>query len=417
MKRRGSLRIVVLLLSSLAVLAAKPTAEDLLSRARTLWLKERDLRGALAAYDEAVKTYPNDVQAHLQRGTFLAGLTQIQRPESKEQTRRAAEAEFAWVSDREGDAILGGVARDALRQLRGEAWFPESAVACPAEAQDAQTRAGSLFMRNQYEASITAYREAIEKCPGNAALMTSFGDAVFQLGEYSLASPIFRKALEIEPWRRSTLRFLADSEFRQEHLQAALDASVLAVLADPTYEAGWSQLRVFALKDGRSWNRARSEKTRVESKDGKDGKQEVSIALPAPQGGAGEPDEAAATESAAWLGYGMAKATILGGASDRFGNERAEGASSAPDLPPTRLELERVATEKALVILGEMGRGYPPFWENLRRARQEGLLDAAIYLTMMDRELAAEYPAYREAHSAELIRFVGTVVMPKAPSN
>lgn len=418
-RRQGATRAACCL-TGLATIAlalgspAPPTAEELVRRAQRLWHEERDVRGAMAAFDEAVAAYPESVYAHFHRGGFLFSILGAVSPEDREQVRLAAQAEFDWLDRNAGDSIAAGVARDLERQISGEVWFTEKEVACPAGTVEAMGEAERLFATSQFEASFEFYRKAAELCPSSGAILTSYADAVYALGEYELAARLFRNAIEVDPWRRAAHRYLADTEARLGHPEAALRACVAAIVSDPTYEAAWSALHGFAEPAGRVWRRVRAEKTRVTAETGTDGRPKVTVSLPDFGSETSRPTTAEQVELTAWMMYGLTKAGVLGGTLDREGKERPKEAGDGPDLPETRLALERVATRSGLATLPKPRRqASPSFWDNLRRADQAGLLDAAIFLSMMDRELAAEYPAFRDAHGDELTRFVEQVLVPK----
>ena len=414
MKRVAWCLIGLLILAPGPGFPKPPTAAELVARAERLWRDEEDLRGAMAAFDEAVKVEPGNVDAHFQRGMFLFWLWERVAPEEQEAVRRAAQAEFGWMDGNAGDTIYAGISRDVVRRLDGEVWFNEADVVCPPDAVEAMSQAESLFAARKLEASLELYRKAVEACPSSGAVRTAYADAVYGLGEYELAARLFREAIAVDPWRRTAHRYLADAEARLGHDEAALQACVLAIVSDPTYEAAWSALRGFAERAEREWRRVRAEKPRVEAGTGEDGKPRVSLALPGLEEGKAASSRAEQDEAGAWLMYGLTKGGILGGTFDGEGDPRLGFATETADSPASRLDLERAAVRKALLVLPRPRRKAPPsFWGNVRRADEAGLLDAAIFLSMMDRELAAEYPAYREAHRAELVRFVETILVPK----
>ena len=414
MKRIAWCSIAVLVLAAGPGVAEPPKSKELVARAQKLWHEEQDFRGALAAFDEALAAEPSNLDAHLQRGTFLFWLWERSAPEQRDKVGQAARAEFEWLDINAGDTIYAGIARDVGRQLDGEVWFAEATVDCPPAAAQAMGEAETLFAARKFEASLEQYRKAVEACPASGAIRTGYADAVYVLGEYDLAAQLFRDAIAVDPWRRTAHRYLADAEIRLGHTDAALRECILAIVSDPTYEAAWSALRGVAEGTGRNWRRVRAEKPQVEAGTKEDGQAAVNVALPGLSEGKAPSSREEQDEAGAWLMYGLAKAGILGGIFDRNGEPRPKGAAAAPNLLESRLALERAAVRKALQVVRTPRRKAPAaFWGNLLLARKAELLDAAIFLTMMDRELAAEYPAYREAHGEELVRFVETVLVPK----
>jgi hypothetical protein len=184
------------------------------------------------------------------------------------------------------------------------------------------------------------------------------------MDDFQKARVLFLTALSVDPWNREAHRFLSDTEVHLANGEAAVHHLVLAVVSDPIYEAGWSALRGYASAMGRKWNRVyRDRKAIPGDADGK-----------------------------AWTAYGKAKANVL----------------KADPKPGSVLAIEREAVKTALQAASEKAGA---FWSMMARAEHAGFLDEAIFIHMLDAELAREYPAFREKNAESLASYVETVIL------
>ena len=346
----------------------RPDAKELLREAKELWHVESDFTGALAKFNEAVDAAPEDNELRMQRARFLEMLTAIVIPEDKAEFKARAEADFERIAASDPDSLIAGIARDGLTRLSGGSLFASKRVTCPGSAMEARARANSLSGARRYAEAAAEYEKATAGCPDDATTWVSFADSYYDLEDYGKAKELFTKALTVDPWNREAHRYLSDTEIQLKDIERAAHQMVLSVVSDPTYEAGWAALRSYADAMDRKWNRVYGDR----------------------RGGPGNAD------GASWTVYDAAKAKAR--------NASPGGASA--------LAIEREAVKAAL----QTARGAGPFWSMMARAEKAGFLDEAIFIHMLNAELAAEYPAFREEHAERLASYLKTVILFEAPA-
>lgn len=342
----------------------RPDAKALVREAKELWHVKEDYTGALAKFNAAVDADPADNDTRLARAHFFETLSSIVVPESKAKFAARAQTDYEHIAAADPDSLIAGMARDGLTRLAGEPLIEAKAVACPEPATEAHAHANSLYGAQRFADAIVHYTKATAACPGVASWWVDFADTHYVMEDYARAKELFVRALSVDPWNREAHRYLADTEAQLAEGDAAVHQLILAVVSDPTYEAGWSALKSYALSMSRSWNRVYGDRKAT------------------PRSGDAE----------SWAAYREAKA-------------HARGASAGP---ASALELEREAVKSTLT---STSKGAGPFWSMMARAERAGFLDEAIFIHMLDASLAAEYPAFRETHAERLASYLETVIL------
>ncbi len=397
MKRSAFVLGVLALLLPLSVVAQAPRADELLEKSLAAQQKG-DYQGALELLNQAVQTYPESVPVRMRRLGFLE---LIQGRGGNDEANRWIEG--ALVEDLRALARLapdgreGGIARDALAKMEGRELFPVPKVSCPDEAGVAMNEAERLLSARKIRESLPFYRKAVEVCPDEPVFWIHYADAHYALGEMGEARTLFEKGLAKAPWYGPGHRFLADTLARSENWEGGYHEAVLAVLSDPTYEAGWLTLRDFITGRDGVWQRVYGDKPRVKADGGK-----VNLNLPSSFS-----DNSGGSE---WMMYGLLKAGAA------LPEEPAPGEKKpAPAAPKTALERERVAVLGVLESRRPKASSPSPFWDMMDRAERAGFLDEAIYLHLLDEELVPGYREHREKNRERLVRYVETVLAPLPP--
>lgn len=410
LKHGGATFLALLVTSFSATAMAAESTPHKVREALRLWKIERDVQGALKAFNDAVSADPDHTDARLQRALFLWDVASaISDEKEAKRLKAAALADLRHVASLDPDSTVAAVARDAMAELEGRNLFPAARADCPDEASDAYGQAEARYHAQDLDKAIPLYEKARKLCPAHAPTVLGLADVYYLKGDYGKARELFRAAIEIEPWYRDAHRFLADTEAQRGELAAARREAALAVISDPTYEAGWSTFRGLTEALGGEYLRVYGEKTRVTGDPGGD----VKIALPAGSGkgdgGAPDPD------STAWLTYGISRAGAL--------TEEAVAVKgvATPSATATPLERERYAVVATLDALAELDAPDRPgpgsFWPMMARAHEAGYLDEAIFLHLLDEALVPELVKARDAKRERLLAYLETVVtrMPKAP--
>lgn len=339
-----------------------PDTKALLREAKDLWLIKEDFSGALAKFNAAVTSAPNDPDARLQRGHFLEVLSNIVVPRDRATFEEGARTDFEHIVAIDPESVIAGVARDGLTRLAGEPLIATRSVTCPEPAVNARARGNVLYGARRYADAVAEYTQATAGCPEASHWWVELADAFYELEDYERAKAYFLKALSVDPWNREAHRYLSDTHVQLGDNDTAVHQLVLAVVADPTYEAGWSALRAYATAIGHKWTRVYGDRK------------------PIP----GKPDHDA------WVVYATARASA----------RKALGASASA------LAVEREAVAAAL-----KAGGSGPFWSMMARAQQGGFLDEAIFFHLLDAKLGEEYPAFREKNAERLTAYLETVIL------
>jgi tetratricopeptide (TPR) repeat protein len=292
--------------------------------------------------------------------------------------------------------------------LDGKQVFHEEEYHCPEAARRENTEGYWFFMAKRYPEALNHYQKAVDLCPEHGAYWITYGDAHFALGNLSKAKALFIEGLQRRPWDRSGLRFLADAELRLGNPEVAYHHAVLAILSDPTYEAGWAFLKDIALLLRGEWKRVPNLRPSV-SFD-KEGKPRVVLPF--------DPKKLPEGEVFFWVGLALSEADELRGS--RRQPARTDQHNEPPALEgnvsPARLERTRRILESNLEFVeAEIAKDSSKDSKAFRvfaNARKAGYLDEAIFILLLNKELASEYVAFREKGLDRLVRYVKTMLAP-----
>jgi len=381
----------------LAGQTSPPASVDALLDKATAAVQKQDYDAALKLHNQAVELDPENLKARMRRIGFLG---MIQGAGGNEEANRWIEEtlreDLRTASRLAPDSREGGIARDALAQLEGRKLFPEPSASCSEAAAAAMGQAEQLLMADKPRESLPHYRKAVELCPGHPVYWVHYADVHYVLGELQEAARLFEKGIALAPWYGPGHRFLADTLAKSDPERGYHEA-VLAVLSDPTYEAGWATLKDFTLGLNGTWLRAYGEKPRV-AEGAKDG---LNIILPAP-GEKKDPDDVA------WMMYALGKAAAM--------LPQTPDGSGKPQAAPARTPLEREKQAVLTVLQDRRERGEKTsFWDMMGRAERAGFLEEAIYVHLLDEDLLPGYLELREKGRDRLVRYVETVLAPLPP--
>jgi tetratricopeptide (TPR) repeat protein len=338
----------------------RPDRDELLRQAKDLWLIDENFTAALQKFNAAVEVDNAEGEARLQRAHFFEVLSHIVVASDRSKFEDRAREDFEQIVAADPESLVAGVARDGLTRLVGGPRIETKSTKCPAPATTQFAKAQALYGARRYEEAAAGYELATASCPDAADWWVALADTFYELEDYQQAKAHFVRALSVDRWNREAHRFLSDAYVQLGDDEAAVHQLVLAVVSDPTYEAGWSALRGYATAMGYTWKRVYGDRKPV----------------------------AGNVESDAWTVYRSVKA------------KRRPGVSA--------LAIERKAVKAALeVAAGKRG----PFWSMFERAEKAGFLDEAIFFHLLDDALAVEYPAFRERNAERLTSYLETVIL------
>jgi len=304
------------------------------------------------------------------------------------------------VTDPEG--MSAAVARDAMATINGTRALPDRTYSCPEVAVTAYTRAEEHFVAGRLQESLVNYEAALQSCPENADYWIHYGDAFFHLADYPRAKEFFLEGVKRDLWNRAGHRFIADTEAHMGNGLEAYHRSVLAVVSDPTYEAGWQFLREVTTRGGGKWNRVRAVKPNITTDT--TGKPTITLGGPPGEG-----------NLACWMSYGLIHWSQL--EADRTG----QPIGSIQAGVGTALQREEKRVDEALILYDKLTSEKPgvnsDFWRHMFDARRAGFLTEAIFINLIDRNLAFEYVTYRDDNWKRLAEYIETLIAPLPASD
>ena len=298
--------------------------------------------------------------------------------------------------------MSAAVARDTMATINGTRALPDRTYSCPEAAVTAYSHAEEHFVAGRLHESVLDYEAALQSCPENAEYWIHYGDAFFQLADYPRAKQFFLEGVKRDPWNRAGHRFIADTEAHIGNGLAAYHQSVLAVVSDPTYEAGWQFLKEVTARGGGKWNRVRAVKPNITTDT--NGKPTITLGGPPGEG-----------NLACWMAYGLLQWSQ--GEADRTG----QLIGSIQPGTGTALQREEKRVDEALILYERLTSEKPgvssDFWRHMAEARKAGFLGEAIFMNLIDRSLASEYVTYRDGNWNRLIEYVETAIAPLPASD
>jgi tetratricopeptide (TPR) repeat protein len=309
------------------------------------------------------------------------------------------------VAAADPDGMHGAIAWDSLRELAGQRVLPIQPPTCSEAATREYVEAERLLIADNAAAAVERFERAVAGCPENGFYWIHSGDAQFRLGDLERASELYREGLKRQPWERSAHRFLADAELQLGHIDNARHAAILAVVSDPTYEAGWATLRLVNVSAGGIFKRVRGYPPDVSFSP--DERPQITVHNP--------PGSDAQGDVTAWLAYALIEF-------DQMRYDRGLPASpeltieerEPPPASPIERELQRV--NEALEVYGRFIADNPNetsrFWQMMSEANGKGFLTEAVFIHFLDQGLAGEYVEFREHNLQRLIDYIDTLLVP-----
>ncbi len=331
--------------------------------------RSADFVTAAKLASKALKLDPDNMRAHFVFGETLVAVASGSDSETSRQLLAGALYEMQRVVELSPDSFEGAVAAGLLKPTAETGLVPQPDVQCSQPAQAEFNKAEAAFARHDYVAAKASYDTALQACPTNPTWWLDSGDAWFSQNDYAGAETRYDKALALAPCFAPAYRFKADAEIGSGDAPAGFVDATRAVACDPTYDIGWTYLRgLWSQANGRLvWSRP----TRISA-------------------------EAAAKgtgEAKAWAAYWQARSEPLPDPHDDaavLARER-KAVSAGVDVWRTLLPTEHEAN---------------PMWAELAEARDSNALDPAIFLWLLDKDLAPAFATWRNEHLPETVAYI-----------
>jgi tetratricopeptide (TPR) repeat protein len=269
------------------------------------------------------------------------------------------------------------------------------------DVDEAMRAAEADRARGDLDKAREGYLRVLQLEPKNYEATTYVGDVYFSEQAYNRAGEWFARAIQINPNRETAYRFWADALAMAGKNTQAREKYIDAVIAEPYNRQPWVALRQWADRIKQPFNGILLQnKSTVKTEDAAN-----KTTLDEHSLNAGNP------ETAAWNAYTAtrhawqkAKFKKEFPGEDTYRRSLKEEAEALDALvgvlaPDATSEKKAAKLDPALLALVQIDRA--------------GLLEPFVLLNRADREIARDYPAYRDGHRDKLFRYMDEYVLPK----
>lgn len=376
---------------------ATATAQDDPDRQRAFQLyRDAKYVEALPLFEQLALKYPEDRDVIENLGMLV--FTQsayLKTPEERKSARKRGrallvQAQKLGSSSPMLTALIEGIPADG---------GADGSFSAKKEVDEAMHEGEAAFAKGDFAKAIESYQQALLLDPNlyEAALFT--GDVYFKTADQVKAGEWFARAVKINPDRETAYRYWGDSLMKQGKVTEAGEKFVEAYIAEPysrLARAGfvnWGQKVHVELAHPRV-----DIPTNVTSKD-----KGTTITL--------DPnifnskDEKKNGAAAAWMAYGLIRASWQTEFAKQYPNEKAYRHSLKEEAAALRAALEAVQNQKI------EPKDEDPSLQVLRKLNKEGLLEPFILLALPDAGIANDFPAYRKTNVEDLRRYVKLYVL------
>lgn len=315
----------------------------------------------------------------------LAYAATLPSRDQRKKTRASARAILVKAQELGDNSNLVQVLLNDIPQDGGEHRFSQHK-----DVDAAMNQAEAEFSRGNLAKAIEGYKRAHLLAPDLYEAALFAGDAYFKQRNAALAGEWFARAIQIDPNRETAYRYWGDTYMREGKTAEARAKFIDAIVAEPYSQRAWIGLKQWA------------DANRVSL---------VGLQLPkhVSPGPESEKTDAAPDKTvpldAAWAAYDEMRA--------RWRREKFQQEFPAESAyrHTAREEAEALhALAAALRKQPELPAEDP--LAALLRIDKARLLEACVYISRADREIAVDYPAYREAHRDLVRNYLDKFVVP-----
>ena len=267
------------------------------------------------------------------------------------------------------------------------------------EVDQAMRDGEAAFAKGDFPKALESYRRALLLDPALYEAALFIGDVYYKTAEQLKAGEWFANAVKINPDRETAYRYWGDSLMKQGKVTEAGEKFVEAYIAEPYNRLARAGFVNWGDKVRVPLAHPRVDiPTNVTSKD-----KGTTITLDANIfGGKDDKKNGAA---AAWMAYGLIRASWQSEFAKHYPNEKTYRHSLKEEAAALRGALETVQNQKV------DPKNEDPSITVLRKLNKEGLLEPFILLALPDDGIAADFTAYRKTNVEDLRRYVKLYVM------
>jgi len=267
------------------------------------------------------------------------------------------------------------------------------------EVDQAMHEAEAAFAKGEFAKALESYQRALLLDPTLYEAALQIGDIYFKSGEQAKAGEWFARAIAINPERETAYRYWGDSLIKQGKVTEAGEKFVESYLAEP-----YSRLARAAFLNWGEKVRVQLAHPRVDIPTDVTSKDKgTTITLDASIFGGKDDKKSGA--AAAWMAYGIIRASWQSEFAKQYPNEKTYRHSLKEEAAALRGALDAVQNKKI------DPKNEDASIKVLRKLNQEGLLEAFILLALPDAGIANDFPAYRKTNIEDLRRYVKQYVL------
>lgn len=400
---RWSRRLVTitLLLSALLICAPRTRAQNPddfnTERERAIQLiNERKYADALPIFERLATSKQADGQVMYGLGVaILMTSDNIKDEEAQRKERLRARAALVraremGVRDENLDILIKSVKEDG--NLAGKSGNKE--------AEAAMMEASAAFAAHDYEKAAREYERAAHLDPTLYEAVLYTGDSYYAMKSWDKAFEWFARAVALDPDKETAYRYWGDALMMSGKQEEARDKFFEAIIADPYSQMTWRGLMQWAQRNKVALAHPKIE-IPANVSSGANGNINITVDEKALGGSKSD-------GSAAWMMYGIARATWMTGKdgklSDKFAqaypNEKSYRHSLAEEVDALRLTTVSVKEQ------GKEIKQLEPSLAKLVKLIDAGLLEPFVLFARADQGIAQDYAAYRKANREKLRRYL-----------
>lgn len=388
------LQILVLLVLASFITAA---AQDDPDRQRAFQLyKDAKYVEALPLFEQLALKYPEDPAVVENLGMLV--FTQsayLANAEERQKARKRGRALLVQAQKLGANSPLLNALVEGIPLDGGE----DGSFSPKKEVDQAMRDGEAAFAKGDFPKALESYRRALLLDPALYEAALFIGDVYYKTAEQVKAGEWFANAVKINPDRETAYRYWGDSLMKQGKVTEAGEKFVEAYIAEPYNRLARAGFVNWGDKVRVPLAHPRVDiPTNVTSKD-----KGTTITLDANIfGGTDDKKNGAA---AAWMAYGIIRASWQSEFAKHYPNEKTYRHSLKEEAAALRGALEAVQNQKV------DPKNEDSSIKVLRKLNKEGLLEPFILLALPDAGIATDFAAYRKTNVEDLRRYVKLYVM------
>jgi tetratricopeptide (TPR) repeat protein len=281
----------------------------------------------------------------------------------------------------------------------------DMAFAGNAAVQAAMQEGEAAFAKGEMDAAIVAYGRALALDPHQYDAAVFTGDVYFKQKDHEQADKWFSRAVEIDPNREIAHRYWGDDLMAQGRAGEAKEHFISAVVAEPYNQRSWMGLSQWAKAQKMVLGFPRIvSPNQIEDT----GKNQTNITInPSTM----QPN-AKKDGTDAWFSYTLFRAAWHG---DKFKKAFPAEKEYRHSLPEETEGLQAVVEQVKEGTKKKKIEQIDPALASLVKLSDEGLLEAHVLISCVDKGISQDYPTYRDAHREKIRQYITEWVIHPAP--